>query len=179
MSWKRSGRGDWGEGASLLFARRWASVSSELFYQGECWHDLACLTSVLILCQAEMRWTMLVAVSPKTCTERKKLKKPCCDVYSHISHLKCCVNCINVTVGITRSKIFFLVALACFGCVTDSERQCGCRSQNIPRHLFTSIDSQRGLLFFQVMLYSLSAQWLQHSARKQKNEKQKPGIPKP
>ena len=111
---------------------------------------------------------MLVAVSPKTCTERKKLKKPCCDVYSHISHLKCCVNCINVTVGITRSKIFFLVALACFGCVTDSERQCGCRSQNIPRHLFTSIDSQRGLLFFQVMLYSLSAQWLQHSARKQK-----------
>ena len=64
---------------------------------------------------------MLVAVSPKTCTERKKLKKPCCDVYSHISHLKCCVNCINVTVGITRSKIFFLVALACFGCVTDSK----------------------------------------------------------
>ena len=54
---------------------------------------------------------MLVAVSVRHRTESKKLKKPCCDVYSHISGIKCCVNCIHVTVGITRSKVIVITIL--------------------------------------------------------------------
>ena len=50
--------------------------------------------------------------SPKTPYRvSKNLKKPYGDVYQHIAGIKYFFNCINVTVGITRSNVFFVGAM--------------------------------------------------------------------
>ena len=48
---------------------------------------------------------MLVAVSPKTTYRKQKGEQTLLRCVLHISHIQCCMICINVTVGITRSKV--------------------------------------------------------------------------